>query len=213
MADLLLPKKVKEPVATYPYFPAKHQLYIWRNWSMVTTQRIAQVLHTSVDTVEQAAEEMGLPVPNPYNATYETRGYITIIRNNWHVLPYEQIMETLGWSYERFAYTLKEDDFLNVKLEDKPDVKSVYFRPLTKDEQLQTAKIKAWVDRYITPLEQQATAKDFDFLDKFGHPYRKNADAPMKAVTPDGTWGIRDCVGTWKSAAYLQMIRQEIKEG
>lgn len=213
MAELLLPKKVKEPIATYPYFPTRHQLYIWRNWSMVTTERIAQVLRTTPKQVEQAAEEMGLPVPNPYNATYETRGYITIIRNNWHVLPYEQIMETLGWTYDHFAYTLKEDDFLSVKLEDKPDVEPVYFRPLTEAEQAQTAKIKDIVERYITPMERRATAKDFDFLDQFGHQYRKQQDAPIRPVAPDATWGIRDCVGNAKTKAYMQLIQQEIKAG
>lgn len=213
MADLLLPKKVKEPIATYPHFPTRQQLYIWRNWSMVPTNRMAKVLRTDVQTVERAAAQMGLPVPNPYNATYETRGYITIIRNNWHVLPYEQIMETLNWSYERFAYTLKEDDFLSVKLEDKPDVEPVYYRPLTEEEQRQTAKIKGWLDGYITPLESQATAKDFDFLDKFGHSYRRDVHAAVKKVAPDETWGIRDEANSEKSRAYIRLIHCEIQNG
>ncbi len=213
MADLLLPKKVKEPIATYPYFPTRHQLYIWRNWSMVPTDRMAKVLRTDIQIVEQAAEEMGLPVPNPYNPTYDTRGYVTIIRNNWHVLPYEQIMETLNWSYERLAYILKEDDFLSVKLEDKPDVEPVYYSPLTEEAKVQTAKIKGWVNRYITPLESQATAKDFDFLDKFGHSYRRDVNAPARAVAPDETWGIRDEVDSAKSRQYARLIRREIKNG
>lgn len=213
MADLLLPEKVKEPIAHYPYFPTKHQLYIWRNWGMVTTQRIAQVLRATPTQVEQAAGEMGLPVPNPYNTTYETRGYITIIRNNWHVLPYEQIMETLGWSYDRFAYTLKEDDFLSVKLEDKPDVEPVYFRPLTEEERIQTEKIKQWYDLYVKPMETTATAKDFDFLDKFGHTYKKMTNAPMRPVDPDETWGLQDLVSTPRSRQYADLICHEIQAG
>ncbi|MBP3391638.1 MAG: hypothetical protein J6L76_02485 [Clostridia bacterium] len=213
MAELLLPRKVKEPIATYPYFPTRHQLYIFRNWGMVTTKRIAQVLHTDVKTVEQAAGEMGLPVPNPYNATYESRGYITVIRNNWHVLPYEQIMETLGWDYDRFAYVLKEEDFLGIKLEDKPDVEPVYFRPLTEDERRQTEKLKGWYHHYVTPLEETATAKDFDFLEKFGHTYRKVSNAKVRAVAPDDTWGFLDRAATSRSEQYVDLIRQEIQAG
>ena len=213
MAELLLPKKVKEPIASYPHFPTRHQLYIWRNWGMVPTERIAGVLRTDVETVDRAAEEMGLPVPNPYNATYETRGYITIIRNNWHVLPYEQIMETLGWSYDRLAYTLKEDDFLSVKLEDKPDVEPVYYRPLTENEAARTKHLKTLVEHYIAPLERSATAKEFDFLEKFGHRYRTVVDAPVRAVKPDHTWGFRDCVGSIRTGQYIELIRGEIEAG
>ena len=42
--------------------------------------------------------------------------YITIVRRNWHLLPYEQILQLLGWSAEQLAYTLREDDFFFHKL-------------------------------------------------------------------------------------------------
>ncbi|MBK9139354.1 MAG: hypothetical protein IPM17_11435 [Verrucomicrobia bacterium] len=44
------------------------------------------------------------------------RSYITVIKRNWHLLPYEQLLALLGWSADQLAYTLREDDFLLIKL-------------------------------------------------------------------------------------------------
>ena len=40
-----------EVIAEYPYFPTRQQLFIWRNWGMVKTETIAEVLGTDVETV------------------------------------------------------------------------------------------------------------------------------------------------------------------
>ena len=42
----------------------------------------------------------------------KTRGYITLIRRNWHLLPYGQLLELVEMTPERLASTLHEDDFL-----------------------------------------------------------------------------------------------------
>ena len=41
----------------------------------------------------------------------KTRGYITLIRRNWHLLPYEQLLELVEMTPEQLAFTLREDDF------------------------------------------------------------------------------------------------------
>ncbi len=48
------------------------------------------------------------------------RGYVTVIRQNWHLLPDRQIIQLLGWTPEKYSYILKEDDFLSEKLGPKP---------------------------------------------------------------------------------------------
>ncbi|MBN2559372.1 MAG: hypothetical protein JXQ75_00375 [Phycisphaerae bacterium] len=40
----------------------------------------------------------------------QQRSYITILRRNWHLLPYEQLLELLDWPAEKLAYTLRHDD-------------------------------------------------------------------------------------------------------
>ena len=44
------------------------------------------------------------------------RGYVTLIRRNWHLLPYDQLLELLGMTPEQLAFTLREDDYLWIKL-------------------------------------------------------------------------------------------------
>ena len=56
------------------------------------------------------------PAPPEISADQWRRSYITIIRRNWHLLPYEQLTKLLGWTPEKLAETLREDDFLFVKL-------------------------------------------------------------------------------------------------
>lgn len=58
MAMLNLPELVKEPIGHYPYFPTRQQLFIWRNWEAVSTEKIAHILGTDVQTVNTLAEEM-----------------------------------------------------------------------------------------------------------------------------------------------------------
>jgi hypothetical protein len=59
---------------------------------------------------------MGLPTKPHLTEDQLRRIYITVIRQNWHVLPDDQLMELLGWDAQHFEYTLKEDDFLWIKL-------------------------------------------------------------------------------------------------
>ena len=99
------------------YFPHRQYAFVWRNWSVVDKTRLAEVLSTSVENVERLAVSMGLPrqqVIEPEWAT--TRGYMTILRRNWHLLPYEQLMQLLDMSREELRFRLIEDDFLYVKL-------------------------------------------------------------------------------------------------
>jgi hypothetical protein len=99
-----------------PHFPDRVHAFIWRNYELVPLERMAQVLGTTPDRVLETAHAMGLPDPPAVTEEQQRRSYITIIRRNWHLLPYEQLVELLGWTEDELAYTLREDDFLWVKL-------------------------------------------------------------------------------------------------
>ena len=85
---------------------------------------------------------MGLPNYAPGNIWLE-RGYITIIRQMWHILPYPQLLELLGMTEGELALILKEEDFLDIKLQNKPICEPVHWRELTDGERAQTEKIKS----------------------------------------------------------------------
>ncbi|TAM83332.1 MAG: hypothetical protein EPN47_04265 [Acidobacteria bacterium] len=98
------------------HFPDRLHLFVWRNWELANTDRIALVLGTTPEKVLEIGASMGLP-PKPHLTDDQLRRiYITVIRQNWHVLPDDQLMELLGWESQRYQYTLKEDDFLWIKL-------------------------------------------------------------------------------------------------
>ncbi len=59
---------------------------------------------------------MGLLPPGEPSADQQRRSYLTVIRRNWHLLPYDQLLQLLGWSAAKLAYILREDDFLYIKL-------------------------------------------------------------------------------------------------
>ena len=136
-----LPKEGQKAVEL-SHFPSRHQAFIFRAYEYIPTDKIASILGTTEVNVIRAARDMGLPDYNPGNIWFE-RGYITIIRRMWHILPYSQLLELLGMSEGELALILKEEDFLNVKLGKKPICEPVRWRELTESEKAQTAKIKA----------------------------------------------------------------------
>ena len=99
-----------------PHFPDRVHAFVWRNWGLVPVESIAKMLKTTTNTVTALATSLGLAQRPRVTKDQQRRSYLTVIKRNWHLLPYEQLLELLGWNAERLAYTLREDDFLFVKL-------------------------------------------------------------------------------------------------
>lgn len=129
----------------FKYFPHRQYAFVWRNWSVVDKSRLAEVLSTSVENVEQLATSMGLPRHQTIEPEWSTtRGYITILRRNWHLLPYEQLMQLLGFDREQMRFRLIEDDFLIVKLGNlKPWCEPLKYEPPTEAMQQRARQIAA----------------------------------------------------------------------
>ena len=179
--------------AVFNHFPTPFQNFIFRNWESVPTEVLARVLSTDTETVEALAKDLGLRVPAKYNEQYKKRGYITVIRNNWHLLPYSQLLELLGWDEEELSFTLREDDFFGIKLgQVKPDVPPLRYRPLTEEEKAKTKKIRENLLEKIPCLAEETEAEDFDFIEKFGREEKQSFDGEKRAVVLDKTWGIND---------------------
>lgn len=152
-----------------PHFPAPFQCVIFRNWGMAPISRIASVISATEAQVIDSAAEMGLAYTEADTSWLE-KGYITLIRMNWHLLTYEQLCVLLGWSMEKLSVTLREDDFLDVKLGNfKPEVPDVRFRALSTSEKQRTAEIRRTVEEALSALPP-VTAKPFDFAPRFLRP-------------------------------------------
>ncbi|GGD72625.1 hypothetical protein [Paenibacillus nasutitermitis] len=158
-----------------PHFPTHMQAIIWRNYGLVPTERIAAVLEATVSEIEEVALLMGLQVPQEADAQWLTRGYITIIRANWHLLTYEHLLKLLDWTEEKLEFTLKEDDFLWVKLGNlKPYVNPVRYKPLSAKEKKLTLEWKKRMSDAFDPIQKELDGtfqeKPFDYLERFKLP-------------------------------------------
>ena len=139
---LPLVKKVKLPENV---FPTAWQAVIFRNYGLVSVDKIAKTLDCSEEIVSQEAERLGLAWVE-YHSAWEERGYITIVRNNWYLLPYHQLLTLLEISEERLQFILEKEDFLWVKLgEFKPECAEVKYAPLSDADKVKTEKIAASV--------------------------------------------------------------------
>lgn len=99
-------------------------------------------------------------------ALWLKRGYQTIIRQNWHLLSYQQLLTVLDWTPAKLDYILREDDFLWHKLGHfKPEVTPPQYSELTADQAAQTACLKQWHEECNEKLSPRVE-KPFAFVNK-----------------------------------------------
>ena len=83
---------------------------------LVPVERMARVVGAKPKDLLRMGLAMGLGRPPRITRNQQIRSYITVIRRNWHLLPYEQLLDLLGWDAERLAFTLREDDVLEIRV-------------------------------------------------------------------------------------------------
>lgn len=177
----------KKEAIDFEYFPSRQHAFVWRNWSVVDKHRLAEVMATSVENIESLAESMGLSRKQSIEPEWPTtRGYITILRRNWHLLPYEQLTTLLGMGREELKYRLIEDDFLYEKLGSvKP-----YCEPLCyvePDEEMQRRVEQFRVD--VAPLVKTAYKLEderFGFMREFDKVKRVKITKSLAEEQNDG---------------------------
>ncbi len=142
-------------------FPTVWQTVIFRNYGFVDSEKIAKTLQTDVATIDAEAKRLGISYFERIK-DFDENGYITIIRNNWFLLPYEQLCTLTGFSMEKLEFVLKEEDFLWVKLANfKPQCKPVKYKPLSKTAIKKTENIAKIVSKYY----ENGYGKYFKFFD------------------------------------------------
>ncbi len=177
-----LPAGERTPPLHFEHFPTVWQAVVWRNWNLAASEKLARILRTSPETIVRAAEALGLPPEDRSElGEWMHSGYITLIRRNWELLPYSQLLELLEWTPERMMFTLREDDFLWSKVGfRKPEAEEVFYRPLSPRETAETELVHGWVQKHFSALEP-AMVRPFDFRKKFGRRKRRfsETDSPF----------------------------------
>ena len=150
---------------SFPHFPKNFQAVIWRNWGLVPIIRLAKTLETSEENIRKSAVQLGLPEVE-VSKNWLEKGYLTIIRNNWHLLDYEQLLVLLDWTADKLDSILREEDFLWHKMGKlKPSAGQVIFSELSEGEIKKTELIKETASDIFASFSE--TEKPFDFIKNY----------------------------------------------
>ncbi len=166
-----LPLGSHPPAIVDEHFPSRLHAFVFRNWTLVPMEKLAAVLKTDTQHVEAVARSMGLPRQPEIPPEMKQRGYITVLRRNWHLLPYSQLLELLDVTEDELAFALREDDFLFVKLGNvKPQCDALLYEEPTEEMQRKAAKIKAWIREDFGEDFQNPGEPRFRFIRNLSEP-------------------------------------------
>lgn len=188
-AGRLLPLAQHVPVP-FPHFPSKLHAFIWRNWNLVPTGKIAQVVETSEKKILEIGKNMGLSAPLPVSPEQWSRSYITIIRRNWHLLPQSQLKDLLGWTEEHLEFTLQEDDFLYVKLGRlKPDCQPIKWSDFTAPQKEAEKWLKKIAGEEFSTVKTGAKEELFHFVKELSSPPKQKSKPLPSGFAPRYGYG------------------------
>lgn len=170
------------------WFPSRLHAFVWRNWALVPLERLAAVVGAKEEDLAGIGRSMGLEPPRGLSEAQRRRAHLTIIRRNWHLLPYDQILALLGWTSEQLAYTLREDDFFFIKVGSlKPKSLPLRWAPPTAAETSRAGEIAQLVREAFPEGGLEGREPLFSFIDTLKSPL-----APVSQALPvDGKAPLR----------------------
>ena len=159
----------KAPLPPGP-FPDVLTAYVFRNWGLVSPQTLAETIGAKKGEVDAIAAELGL-APNPrVSSLWRSMGYATILRRNWHLVPYPQLMKLVGMSRRELREALVEDDCLGTKLGiPKPDCPPlVYSAEAAAAGRAARQRLRRMLGQEGVKIVDPGEEPRFRFLDDFG---------------------------------------------
>jgi hypothetical protein len=177
--------RVQQP-APIPHFPDTLHAVIWRNWDVIPVERLAEVLKGTPAEITEVAIAMGLPPQRSISCGELRRNYVTVLRRNWHLLPYEQLCPLLDWDAARMQFALNEDDFMYAKLGGyKPNCPPVCYRPPDEASRVAADGIARVVDEELDGTIESPAEPFFGFIERF------RGEVGASVVPADPAIGLR----------------------
>ena len=147
------------------HFPDRVHEFVWRNWTVVAPEKLATIIGATPEQVTAIATSMGLPASPVVSPDIRKRGYVSLIRRNWHLLPYEQLLQLLEMTPEHLAVMLREEDFLWIKLGQlKPACEPIRYTPPTDAAVQRAGAIRQIVEQDFGDAFKQPSEARFDFV-------------------------------------------------
>lgn len=190
------------------YFPDRVHEFVWRNWNAVVPAKIAEVLGATEAQVTEIATSMGLPAKPDVPPAMMERGYVTIIRRNWHLLPYEQLLQLLDFTPERLHVMLREEDFLWHKLGQlKPVAESLRYIAPSDAAKARAAEIRAVVEGDFGAKINEPGEPRFDFARYLSEPVANFTPPP---APPEGEVPFQRIVHSYVAVFGDPLIHPEL---
>lgn len=182
MAAVELPMGSAPAPVVSPHFPDRMHAYVWRNWTLVPVERLAEVVEAKPEDLTRMAEAMGLCPQPAITGDQFKRSSLTIIKHNWQLLPYEQLLTLLDWTPEQMVYHLREDDFLFIKLGNlKPKCDPLVYAAPSPEILEREAAIGAFIREQFPEGAGAASEPAFGFIADLAAPLEGEPPAPMKS--------------------------------
>ncbi len=179
-----LPSGGSPPALTYPYFPDRLHTFVFRNWELVDPAKMAAVVGASPDQIVSIGDALGLPPPREHSEPFRQRSYLTVLRRNWHLLPYQQLLQLLDKKPAELAEILREDDFLFIKLGQlKPACEPLRWEAPNDEALRRSAEIQQELRETLGEDWTNPGVPRFDFLRKWAVPTSPDVG---DLATPDG---------------------------
>ena len=142
----------------------------------------------------------------------------------WHLLPYDQLIELLETDADELAILLREEDFLDIKLQAKPDCEKLSWKPLSDSDKDALKRIKKSMSALSLdgkkPFEFEYILPDVEFSGKenfgirmiylFSGLYQKCHDVDSREYCPDELLESYSRVGV--NAIYMQGVLYMLSE-
>ena len=87
-------------------FPDRMSAYVWRNWFVVPHARLADAVGATEADLEELAAQMGLPKKVDVLPEWRRKGYVTVLRRNWHLLDYPQLLKVVDITRTPLPFSL-----------------------------------------------------------------------------------------------------------
>lgn len=171
-----------------PWFPSRLHAFVWRNWGLVEPGRMARVVGARRSDMVRLARSMGLDEARVVRPSDRPRCVLTVLRRNWHLLPYESLMALVGMEADELAYTLREDDFFYVKVGSlKPRVAPLRWHEPGEAEVARSAEIARVVREAFPGGALQGRDPLFAFVGRLSGPAPRGPEPGMaKGATASG---------------------------
>jgi hypothetical protein len=177
-----LPRGSAPRSVPFPHFPDCLHAFVWRNWQLVPARRIGQVVGASAGEIVRLGRSMGLAEPPRITAEQQRRAALSIIKRNWQLLPYEQLLQLLGWTAEQMAFSLREDDFLYVKLGNlKPQCEPLRYTPPDARTQARAREIAGILRAEFPEGVGEPEQPLFEFVKELSRPPKAGGNRPTGA--------------------------------